>query len=223
MTFPSRRHRQPGGPASWTCATSPQAIGGLGIHGAKHDIPRQVPHQQNDSRLELTASLACPPCRGVPPDPAPFRALGPCNGHSVPSFRGRLLAHCSHAFVRGFWQHEFAQYTDRLAIEAVAPIQNKVGTLLSPPVLLNILGQTKSTIDIRSIMDRRQVLIVNLSKGKLGAANAFAGRVSRHCIRPGRRRPCRCSRTHTHRLYSLRRRVLELCNGQLCDDPVGSA
>lgn len=85
-------------------------------------------------------------------------------------YRNRLLAHSRDPFVRSFWQQEFAQYTERLAIEAVAPIQNKVGTLLSPPVLRNILGQTKSTIDIRSIMDRRQVLIVNLSKGKLGEA-----------------------------------------------------
>jgi hypothetical protein len=85
-------------------------------------------------------------------------------------YRHALLAHCRHPFVRAFWQNEFAQYTERFAIEAIAPIQNKVGTLLSPPVLRSILGQTKSTIDVRSIMDRRQVLIVNLSKGKLGEA-----------------------------------------------------
>jgi hypothetical protein len=72
--------------------------------------------------------------------------------------------------VRNFWCNEFAEYSERFAIEAVAPIQNKVGTLLSPPAIRNMLGQVKSTIDIRSIMDRRQVLIVNLAKGKLGEA-----------------------------------------------------
>ena len=72
--------------------------------------------------------------------------------------------------VRGFWLNEFAQYNERYAIEAIAPIQNKVGTLLSPPAIRNMLGQVKSTIDVRRLMDDGQVLIVNLAKGKLGKA-----------------------------------------------------
>jgi hypothetical protein len=74
--------------------------------------------------------------------------------------------------VRNFWEAEFAQYNERFAIEAIAPIQNKVGTLLSPPAIRNMLGQVKSTIDVRTIMDRGQALIVNLAKGKLGEAPA---------------------------------------------------
>jgi hypothetical protein len=85
-------------------------------------------------------------------------------------YRNSLLAHARDPVVRGFWLSEFAQYNERYAIEAIAPIQNKVGTLLSPPAIRNMLGQVKSTIDIRAIMDRRQVLIVNLAKGKLGEA-----------------------------------------------------
>jgi type IV secretory pathway TraG/TraD family ATPase VirD4 len=85
-------------------------------------------------------------------------------------YRNRLLAHSCDPVVRNFWQNEFADYSERFAIEAVAPIQNKVGTLLSPPAIRNMLGQVRSTIDIRTIMDRRQVLIVNLTKGKLGEA-----------------------------------------------------
>ena len=87
-----------------------------------------------------------------------------------PDYRNRLLAHSRDPVVRNFWLSEFAEYSERFAVEAVAPIQNKVGTLLSPPAIRNMLGQVKSTIDIRSIMDRRQVLIVNLAKGKLGEA-----------------------------------------------------
>ena len=82
----------------------------------------------------------------------------------------RLLAHARDPVVRNFWESEFAHYNERFATEAIAPIQNKVGTLLSPPAIRNMLGQVRSTIDIRSIMDRRQVLIVNLAKGKLGEA-----------------------------------------------------
>ena len=85
-------------------------------------------------------------------------------------YRRRLLAHSRDPMVRSFWQNEFGNYNDRYATEAIAPIQNKVGTLLSPPALRNMLGQVKSTIDIRQFMDRGQVLIVNLSKGKLGEA-----------------------------------------------------
>lgn len=85
-------------------------------------------------------------------------------------YRDRLLAHCRDPVVRAFWQTEFAAYSDKYATEAIAPIQNKVGTLLSPPAIRNMLGQVKSTIDIRAIMDRGQVLIVNLAKGKLGEA-----------------------------------------------------
>jgi hypothetical protein len=85
-------------------------------------------------------------------------------------YRMRLLRHARDPVVRNFWESEFAQYNERFAIEAIAPIQNKVGTLLSPPAIRNMLGQVKSTIDIRAIMDRGQVLIVNLAKGKLGEA-----------------------------------------------------
>ena len=85
-------------------------------------------------------------------------------------YRTRLLAHARDPVVRAFWQTEFAAYSDKYATEAIAPIQNKVGTLLSPPAIRNMLGQVKSTIDIHAIMDRGQVLIVNLAKGKLGEA-----------------------------------------------------
>jgi Type IV secretory pathway, VirD4 components len=85
-------------------------------------------------------------------------------------YRTRLLAHARDPVVKNFWEHEFAGYGERYASEAIAPIQNKIGTLLSPPALRNMLGQVRSTIDIRAIMDRSQVLIVNLAKGKLGEA-----------------------------------------------------
>jgi hypothetical protein len=85
-------------------------------------------------------------------------------------YRNRLLVHARDPMVRNFWEIEFAHYNERFATEAIAPIQNKIGTLLSPPAIRNMLGQVRSTIDIRAIMDRGQVLIVNLAKGKLGEA-----------------------------------------------------
>src|ERR1700730_2003258 len=86
------------------------------------------------------------------------------------SYRTRLLRRCSDPIVRAFWDTEFAQYDDRFRKEAIAPIQNKVGQLLANPALRNILGQQHSTLKLDRIMDKRQRLVVNLSKGKLGDA-----------------------------------------------------
>jgi hypothetical protein len=103
-------------------------------------------------------------------------------------YRGCLLAHARDPMVRNFWQAEFAQYSERFASEAIAPIQNKIGALLSPPAIRNMLGQVKSAIDVRAIMDRGQVLIVNLSKGKLGEAPRIcSGRFWRRRLRRPRR------------------------------------
>jgi len=88
------------------------------------------------------------------------------------TYRSRLLAACRDPMVRAFWLHEFAAYHDRFVTEAVSPIQNKIGALLSPPALRNIIGQKRSTINIPAIMNGGRVLIVNLSKGRLGEAPA---------------------------------------------------
>jgi len=74
--------------------------------------------------------------------------------------------------VKSFWEDEFANYTDRFAQEATPAIQNKVGQFTSNPVIRNIIGQSKSSIDFRQAMDDKKILIVNLSKGRLGEDNA---------------------------------------------------
>lgn len=74
--------------------------------------------------------------------------------------------------VRSFWEDEFANYDRRFLNEAIAPIQNKVGQLLMSPALRNILGQVRSRIDARFMMDNRRIFVANLSKGKIGADKA---------------------------------------------------
>ncbi len=83
-------------------------------------------------------------------------------------FRKKIVENVKDPVVKGFWVNEFAKYTDKFASEAIAPVQNKVGQFLSNTVIRNIVAQTKSTIDIRKIMDERKILIVNLSKGLVG-------------------------------------------------------
>ncbi|HEC21056.1 MAG TPA: DUF87 domain-containing protein, partial [Candidatus Peregrinibacteria bacterium] len=83
-------------------------------------------------------------------------------------FRQKVVDNVTDPVVKSFWVSEFARMQDRLRVEAVSPIQNKVGQFLSSPIIRNILGQPKSSIDIRYIMDNKKILIVNLSKGKIG-------------------------------------------------------
>ena len=83
-------------------------------------------------------------------------------------FRAQVVSHLTDPAVRAFWTHEFAAMHPKLQVEAIAPIQNKVGQLVTSPILRSILGQPKTAIDLRRVMDRRQVLVVNLSKGRIG-------------------------------------------------------
>jgi len=83
-------------------------------------------------------------------------------------YRERVVEHLSDPSVKSFWVNEFAKYPDRFREEAVAPIQNKVGQFISSPLIRNIIGQTKSSLNFREIIDSNKILIMNLSKGKIG-------------------------------------------------------
>lgn len=76
-------------------------------------------------------------------------------------YRTHIVGRVTDPVVRSFWLREFAGMPAKLQAEAIAPIQNKVGQFVSSPLLRHILGQARSTIDLRRIMDRGQVLIVN--------------------------------------------------------------
>jgi hypothetical protein len=83
-------------------------------------------------------------------------------------YRAWVVRQVKDPIVRSFWVNEFENYDDRFLTEAVAPIQNKVGQLLMSPQLRNILGQVRSKINARSMMDNKLIFIADLSKGKLG-------------------------------------------------------
>lgn len=87
-------------------------------------------------------------------------------------FRKETLAYCTDTVVLQFWNIEFASWTDKFQAEAIAPVLNKVGAFTANPVIRNIIGQPKSTFNIRKMMDEGQILIVNLSKGLIGEDNA---------------------------------------------------
>lgn len=87
-------------------------------------------------------------------------------------YRKKIIEKIKDPIVRDFWLKEFPRYTWRFQSEAIAPIQNKVGQFLSTPLIRNIVGQVKNKIDFREVMDNRKILIVNLSKGKIGEDNS---------------------------------------------------
>ncbi len=87
-------------------------------------------------------------------------------------FRNEVLAHVQDTVVLNFWNIEFASWNDKFQAEAIAPVLNKVGAFTANPIIRNIIGQSKSTFNIRKLMDEGKILIVNLSKGLLGEDNA---------------------------------------------------
>jgi hypothetical protein len=87
-------------------------------------------------------------------------------------YRKSIIANVTDPTVRDFWINEYANYTDKFAAEAAPAIQNKVGQFVANPLIRNIIGQHKTSFDIRELMDNKKILLVNLSKGKVGEGNA---------------------------------------------------
>ena len=88
------------------------------------------------------------------------------------SFRKKVVDNVTDPIVKSFWVDEFANYTDRYTQDATPAIQNKVGQFTSNPLIRNIVGQAKSSFDIRRLMDEKKILIMNLSKGRVGEVNS---------------------------------------------------
>lgn len=88
------------------------------------------------------------------------------------TFRDEVVGKITDPIVRAFWVEEFANFTDTYTREALPAIQNKIGQFVSNPLIRNIVGQSKSSFDLRDIMDNKKIFIVNLSKGRMGETNA---------------------------------------------------
>jgi CxxC-x17-CxxC domain-containing protein len=92
---------------------------------------------------------------------------------SDPEFRQKVVNRVTDPVIKSFWTKEFSRYTQRYETEATAAVQNKIGQFISNPLMRNIIGQSKSSIDIRRAMDEGKILILNLSKGKIGEDNSL--------------------------------------------------
>lgn len=92
------------------------------------------------------------------------------------AYRAKVVGHVQDPFVKAFWEGEYATWTEKYRTEAIAAIQNKIGQLIGTPLIRNIVGQVRSSLDIRHAMDSGKIVLVNLSKGKIGEdTSAFLG------------------------------------------------
>lgn len=87
-------------------------------------------------------------------------------------FRSRVMTFVENEKVKEFWSNEYEKYPDRFRVEAISPIQNKVGAFLSHPLLRKILTHPVKKLSLRQVMDSHNILLVNLSKGSIGEDTA---------------------------------------------------
>jgi type IV secretory pathway TraG/TraD family ATPase VirD4 len=86
-------------------------------------------------------------------------------------FREVAVARVTDPQVRRFWVSEFARYSAWMRSESISPILNKVGQFLTSLPLRGIVGQPKSAVRFRTVMDEGKIFIANLAKGKIGEDN----------------------------------------------------
>lgn len=88
------------------------------------------------------------------------------------AFAEEKLKYVTDRTVLDFWNKEMAQTSEANKSEVLGWFVSKFGAFLSNEMMRNILGQTKSGFDLRDIMDNKKILLVNLSKGRVGELNS---------------------------------------------------
>jgi energy-coupling factor transporter ATP-binding protein EcfA2 len=79
-----------------------------------------------------------------------------------------ILKQTKDEHVRFFWAKEFTGYGKDFGAQVVAPILNKLGAVLASPVIREIVTRHRPALDARRTMDRRGIVVVSLSKGRIG-------------------------------------------------------
>ena len=87
-------------------------------------------------------------------------------------YRQRVIEHIEDDMVRRFWAIEFADWSEKFNSDAIIPLVNKLSQFLSNPLLRNIFGQSSNKVDIADLMNKKKILLINLSKGRIGEENS---------------------------------------------------
>jgi hypothetical protein len=87
-------------------------------------------------------------------------------------YRQKVIEHITDDIVKKFWAIEFADWSEKFDSDAIIPLVNKLGQFLADPMLRNIFGQAENKIDLGELMNQEKIILINLSKGKLGEENS---------------------------------------------------
>lgn len=87
-------------------------------------------------------------------------------------YRQHILTNVTDPVVKAFWINEYESWRDQFRNEAIVPIQNKVGQFVSTSLIRNIVGQEKSSFDVYDLMNKGKILLINISKGRIGEENS---------------------------------------------------
>lgn len=88
------------------------------------------------------------------------------------NYRQKVVEYIEDEMVKRFWAIEFADWSEKFDTDAIIPLVNKLGQFLSDPMLRNIFSQKKNKIDIEELMNQKKILLINLSKGRIGEENS---------------------------------------------------
>ena len=94
------------------------------------------------------------------------------------NYRQKVVEYITDDMVKRFFAIEFADWSEKFDTDAIIPLVNKLGQFLSDPLLRNIFGQKQNKIDISELMNQGKIILINLSKGRLGEENSsFLGSI----------------------------------------------
>ncbi|HPS21531.1 MAG TPA: type IV secretion system DNA-binding domain-containing protein [Candidatus Paceibacterota bacterium] len=94
------------------------------------------------------------------------------------NYRQKVVEYIQDDMVKRFFAIEFADWSEKFDNDAIIPLVNKLGQFLSDPLLRNIFGQKENKIDINKLMNEQKIILINLSKGRLGEENSsFLGSI----------------------------------------------
>ncbi|MBI2406302.1 MAG: TraM recognition domain-containing protein, partial [Candidatus Harrisonbacteria bacterium] len=88
------------------------------------------------------------------------------------NYRQKVIEYITDDMVKRFWAIEFADWSEKFDTDAIIPLVNKLGQFLSDPMLRNIFGQKENKIDLEKLMNEQKIVLINLSKGRLGEENS---------------------------------------------------
>ncbi len=87
-------------------------------------------------------------------------------------YRQKVIEYIKDDIVKKFWAIEFADWSEKFDSDAIIPLVNKLGQFLADPMLRNIFGQAENKIDLEKLMNEEKIILINLSKGRLGEENS---------------------------------------------------